>query len=283
MSLDADAVKAIAQAFKDLVTPTAAQGGAATVSAVGPPLKLPQFWTAKPELWFKFKQVESQFSTRKITGDKTKFDYVVQSLDNSTAAEVESIIIDPPTEDSYEVLKTALNKAFGKSQARKDMELLTMGGLGDRTPTSLLRHMTSLNTDPQTLFRALFLSKLPLEVQTVLAASEETDISKLAEQADRMVENSRMRNASASALGVSAAKTQPPQPPQGQQQRHKGNNHKPASQPAAPGEPGGFCFYHAKYGNKARKCPKPTCPMHHTISSAQASDEVPENFQASRM
>ena len=53
-------------------------------------LKLPEFWTDDPEVWFV--RVEAQFRSRAITLDSTKFDYVVTALDNRTAAEVKAII-----------------------------------------------------------------------------------------------------------------------------------------------------------------------------------------------
>ena len=114
----------------------------------------------------------AQFQTRNpvITADLTKFNHVVAALDNVTAGEVETIILSPPTNDKYAALKAGLINAFWKTQASKDMELLSLSGLGDRKPSSLLRHMESLNADPKTLLRALFLAQLPMEVRRVLAA-----------------------------------------------------------------------------------------------------------------
>ena len=58
--------------------------------------------------------MESQFDTRGINRDKTKFDYVVAALDNATA------LLNPPDNERYEKLKSSLLSAFGKTQAQRD-------------------------------------------------------------------------------------------------------------------------------------------------------------------
>ena len=149
-------------------------------------VKLPDFWTDSPEVWFA--RVEAQFGNKAITQDETKYNYVVSALDNATAKEVQSVLTRPPEDEKYVALKEALVKAFGKTQAQKDAELLGLCGLGDMKPTALLRKMDSLNSDPATIYRALFLSQLPTEVRSVLASHEITDLQELAQTADRIVE-----------------------------------------------------------------------------------------------
>jgi hypothetical protein len=155
----------------------------ASVNAVA--LKLPPFWTTQPEIWFA--QCEAQFLLRNVTVDDTKFAYIISSLDSTSAAEVSDIILHPPRFDKYDLLKNALIKAFGRTQEEKDAALLQIAGLGDRKPSALLRHMKSLNSDPATLFRALFLSQLPVEVRRVLAVNTTATIEILADEADHIM------------------------------------------------------------------------------------------------
>ncbi|GFO30143.1 transposon ty3-g Gag-Pol polyprotein [Plakobranchus ocellatus] len=154
------------------------------ISAVS--LKLPEFWTTSPEVWFA--RVEAQFGTQNISTDQTKYDYVVSALDVKTAEEVQDVLVNPPDANKYSVLKRALLKAFGKSQAQRDNKLLNLNGLGDRKPTALLRKINALNDDPQSLKRALFLSNLPADIRSILAGQDFSDIQKLAEAADRIWE-----------------------------------------------------------------------------------------------
>lgn len=203
-------------------------------------LKLPTFWTSRPEIWFT--QVEAQFATRQITSDETKFNYVVAALDNTTAAEVESLLLHPPSTDRYQALKSALIGAFGKTQDQRDAELLTLSGLGDRKPTGLLRYMRSLNADPQTLMRALFLHQLPSEVRRVLASSNTRDLDELAIAADRIMEASS-QNYTETPSCVSAAR-----------------------QDTSPQN----CYYHNRFGEAARKCRRNGCPLAHLVPRARS-------------
>ena len=61
-----------------------------------------------------------------------------------------------------------------------------MNGLGDRKPSELLQHIRSQNSDPKTVFRALFLNQLPAEVKRVLAHSPELELEA---SADRVMES----------------------------------------------------------------------------------------------
>ena len=252
MPLGADDIQALATALQGL------HPGAATVNAAA--VKLPPFWSGNPEVWFK--QVESVFSTRKITVQQTKFDYVVQALDNSTAEKVQSVILSPP-EDPYDTLRAALIEIFGKSQAQKDQEVLNINGLGDKKPSELLQHIQNLNADPKTLVKALFLAQLPPEVRQILALSDKTDIKELAKEADRVMEVSRLSGTSQvnSTGGFRKSGGRNPDYPKGTQHPvPKSDQQWPLLS--------SLCKYHSKFGDRARSC-LPPCKLHNVSGTGK--------------
>ena len=249
--MDSKDIAAIAEALKGLL-PSQSPAGPATVSAVA--IKLPSFWNTRPEVWFR--QVEAQFATRNppITSDETRFNYVVAALDSATAGEVEKLIMFPPSTGKYDALKGGLVDAFGKSQAVKDNELLSLAGLGDRKPSSMLRYIESLNADPQTLLRAVFMAQMPTEVRRILAGSSTTDLHALAKEADAIMEANSSFSASVSAVKPAATTSGP--------------------SPRAPY----VCQYHYRFKEKAHKCNRNGCTLSHLVPHPKPSG----NDQAGR-
>ena len=138
--------------------------------------------------------------------DKTKFAHVLTMLDSTTAEYAMDIIQAPPNGDAYGALKSRLTGAYAVSDDEKAERLLTMDGLGDKTPSQCLSNMLLQVPDgqePGFLFRRLFLRQLPSEVRTQLAQSSKTgtkaeDLRGLALEADKYFASARARIASVS-------------------------------------------------------------------------------------
>ena len=153
-------------------TPPTTSGGSRgptpDMSAVSVALKLLPFWPADPELWFA--QVEAQFACRRITSQRSKFDYIVSSLAPEFAGEVRDLLVTPPADEPYTTLKTQLTKRTTASEQKKLQLLFTSEELRDRKPAQLLRCMQQLLGNRSgmidgSFLRELFLQRLPPNVR----------------------------------------------------------------------------------------------------------------------
>ena len=170
------------------VPPLPAINTSSEVSAFS--IKIPPFWPGDPELWFA--QVEAQFRTRGIVSELTKFSHVVSSLDRQYASEVRDILLTPPASQPFTALREALIRRTSDSESSKLQQLLSTARLGDQKPSQLLRRMQRLvqgKTLDDTVFRQLFLQRLPNNIVMVLeATATHMPLEKQAEVADTLME-----------------------------------------------------------------------------------------------
>lgn len=243
-------------------------------------VKPPPFWKPNPTLWFA--QLEAQFDISGITLDSTKFNHAISAIESDVLNSVSDIILQPPASDKYDALKKRLIDLHSQSAESKIRTLLQGEELGDRRPSQLLARMRSLagNTVGEPLLKSLWISRLPANIQSILAALSE-DLSKLAEIADKIADV-------ATPIINSASVTEHAQPrpiPILEQQITEltkqvkelstivRRERMPVSSPPRfrtrstsrsrnYKEPSNnLCFYHTNFGTKARKC-QPPCSFH---------------------
>ena len=255
-----------------------------TIAAIS--IKLPPFWPADPVVWFA--QVEAQFATRRVTSQKTQFDYVVSSLGPEFATEVRDLLLRPPEDTPYDILKAELIKRTAASEQRKLQQLISGEELGDRKPTQLLRRMQQLlgdhldvALDEHAFIKELFLQRLPANVRMVLATADATtDLQKLADMADKIMEVSTPSSVSAVSAPINddvqrlreeverlatliASLTQHPSQPHLRNCNYNGRySRSPSPHPLQQPIQHSLCWYHKRFDNKARKCQAP-CAMGH--------------------
>lgn len=251
----------------------------ATPSIAAVSVKLPPFWPQDPEVWFA--QVEAQFATRGVANQKTKFDYVVSSLNPEFAMEVRDLLLKPPADNPYDKLKAQLIKRTAASEQRKLQQLISGEELGDRKPTQLLRRMQQLLGDKlgggsDDFLRELFLQRLPGNVRMVLASADpSTDIEKLADMADKIIEVStppvvaalsptshtdssefqQLRDQVSRLADLVTSLSRETRPRRRSFSRPRPRSNTPP--PPMPPEHESLCWYHAKFGDKALKCKDP--------------------------
>ena len=289
-----------------------AQDSASTASSssVAPPvlphpvasvsLKLPPYWPNDPAVWFA--QVEAQFLTRNLTSQATKYAYVVASLQPEIAQEVRDLLLNPPTTQPYDQLKSALIQRTSASEQKRLHQLLISEELGDRKPSQLLRCMHQLlgdNSLEDRILRQLFLQRLPTNVQLILASTSDTvSTDDLALLADKILAVAPPQPFIAAVHSDSPTTTTQIQDLRGQidtlttqlhtvinqlqaQPRSRSRGRSPTPSRSFPRRnssatrpTGSSCWYHWRFGAAARKC-DPPCSF-----TATSSNQQQENYQA---
>ena len=248
----------------------AARSAGAVAAAVH--LKLPPFWPTDPDVWFA--QEEAQFSTCGITSQKIKYDYFVASLSPEFATEVRDLILRIP-DNPYDTLKRQLIQQTCLPEQRHLHRLVHSLELGDHKPTQLLRELLgeSSTAAEGPLLCELLLQRLPVNVHLVLAPSMAgKNLEEIAELADSIiditpphvstinpptpeVESLRTEIKDQKEL-VSTLTAQPcsPRPhspsPRRQQLRFR------SPPPPLPSSTA-LCWYHRRFGDRARNCTPP--------------------------
>jgi len=270
MSLTKEDISALAQQLRSLQAPAPnAPDVAGAVNAVA--VKLPAFWSTRPEVWFAL--IESQFTTKNITADNTKYHHAVAALDKTVAEEISAFICDPPQSNKYGKLKELLIKVYGLSQADKDARLLAISGLGDRKPSALLRYMDSLTTAEDrktTVYRALFISHLPENVRVVLARDPPQELEALAAAADDILAAHSTSTPNFNQVTTTVDNVN-------QRKTHRSHQNAPLDKASR-------CFYHKKFGKKAYRCSNSAatpCDMAHLLQQAEQRSKRTANVNES--
>lgn len=246
---------------------------------VGVTLKLPQYWSKDPILWFA--QVEAQFSIANIKSEETKFHHVISCLPPEAATEVRDLILKPPS-NPYSKLKEALVVRTSESAAQRIKKALDATEFGDTRPTQILRLLEQQleGLEPNSvLLMQVFLQKLPVTVRSIVAAnSDKIPLTELAELADRVYDNLPPT------VGINKV-SRPESPSTGIDERMSrlelmmekllsNNNgeertfHRKHSRSKSRGRfnpNGSLCFYHWRYRELARKC-NPPCKWQESAS-----------------
>ncbi|BES92059.1 Hypothetical protein NTJ_04867 [Nesidiocoris tenuis] len=234
-------------------------------------MKIPPFWSSKPALWFA--SLEAQFNLGGITRDITKYWHVVSKLDCEQAAIVEDVITNPPIGNAYDKIKTELVNRLSASQEMKLKQLLESEEIGDRNPSRFLRHLQSLagQNVPIALLRTLWIGRLPVNIQTILATQPDTasleDLGKLADKINEIVPTQPVTAATSSNNQYNdiqqqiAALTEKVEvltfPNKCKcQKRQRFRSRSPVKQNQYQKDED-LCYYHRTYGAKAHKCVPP--------------------------
>ncbi|KAL0869400.1 hypothetical protein ABMA27_007640 [Loxostege sticticalis] len=233
--------------------------------------RIPDFWTDQPALWFI--QFEAVVLPQKASDDSC-YQLLIAKLSKQVIQEVADLLASPPATGKYLALKKRLTDAYEESETRRIQKLISEMQLGEQKPSQLLRRMQNLagkRMSEETLL-VLWQNHLPQAVRTVLAATALEDVEKLASVADKVMETTKpIEIASVSQQPDSLAEvianlTIEVAELRKSRQFTRGNNR--SSQPSrtrstsrrgkpSTGKDKNLCYYHHRFGKKAKKCREP--------------------------
>lgn len=163
-------------------------------------VKVPPFWKTNPKLWFS--QMESQFFNAGISQDATKYHTLVGSVESDVLNAVSHIIENPPKQNMYDTLKSALLAEFQDSEEKRLQKLLENVHMGDKRPSAMLREMRQLSSGKMSedMLKSLWFQRLPSTIKAVLSVSSDS-LDKLAVMADKI--NEQLDTSSLCQVGTS--------------------------------------------------------------------------------
>lgn len=247
-------------------------------------VRTPTFNPDDPILWFA--QLEGQFALSSMTTDTTKFYFVLSQLEPQHTAEVRDLVVTPPATGKYEKLKAELIKRLSASQERKIKQLIMHEELGDRKPSQFLRHLQHLAgpTVPAEFIRTIWSSRLPTNLQTIVASQSTMSLEDVAELADRINDIVPVTGQVASTSTRPPVTTDPQNTAmdtltktiaelsrrletmsmelhsrrrsQSRRSRHS-SPHRSRSRSSSRPPDHPLCWYHYRFGDRARKCTQP--------------------------
>lgn len=219
-------------------------------------VQLPPFWSYEPELWFL--QVEAQFKIFQIKSSHAKANHIVAALSQETLKAVSDLL---PTND-YETLKTSILQRCSLSNSEKIRKLLTNQGHDEKRPSQLLRDLKTLagNNVADEILKEIWMQRLPSHIQTVLQVSSE-NLDKLGILADNIasiVQPEILATSSRDEIEVLRNEVQILKNELKQlnmQQKPRLNS--PRNKPSSTSPTSNCCWYHQKFGHRARRCQPP--------------------------
>lgn len=287
---------------------------AETLSQSNIKINIPPFNKFQPQRWFDL--LDLQFANLKITSEAIKFNTLLAKLTDE-AAEY-AMDEGPGTDNSsvsltpYSNTKCRLLSAFSQNpnscwDAIENLEL------GNTKPTVFLHQLLNKNRIagmPNSRMRTIFIRAMPTDVRNILLSRQDLSLADLAKLADHMLLSMCHNNSFhplVNALTSSKVNSPKPKPTSTTDERlieavtsltnsvkqfgnrltqlesHNFNQHiqthsrsmptvSSASQPQ-------ICWYHQRFGLRARKCTLPNCTMAHNSMTPSSVPSSASNSQ----
>ena len=200
-----------------------------------------------------------QSAIRNITAEITKYHHLLAAFQNDVAITLTDFFEHVPDENPYTALKLRFLKKYTHTDLEKAEMIRSMAGIGDRKPSDLMDSMLALFPTEHTmspLFLNEFLRRMPANVRGYLHTYE--DPRALAQQSDLVLSSHHSQtihqiskddiNLSTEELACNTVNHSSKKKEYSERSRYENCNSSSTSR---------WCFYHQKYGKKARNCTDP--------------------------
>ena len=215
---------------------------------------VPKFWESEPAAWFQI--FRGHYQPRGLT-QVALFNALLPLVPTSAVALCRPYVgSDAP--DVFDRVERLLLQRFEMGRMERGKALVECSSLGDRTPEEMLQHMRSLQPGEEegTIFRYLFISLLPDVVREVVATMESLD--DMAKSATSILQSNAAARISALSVQDEPQVSAVRRPSGGRSPRRPRGTASPSRS--------ALCRTHARYGQDAFRCDKPSsCPMHSVI------------------
>lgn len=195
--------------------------------------------------------MENWFAGTNVRDDEHKFAAILLALPISTATIFKSRLDDPPLLRKYEFAKNLIVRHFSRNEFDRIKTLIDAVELGDAKPSELYANMSQIAGEvvsPPTL-KGLWIMRLPEQWRSSLALTSNDPLDFL-RAADLMYEVSPR-----SSVMSATYNARPTQCNAVAQESVARRENRASSQQQPENE--GLCFFHARFGVKARKCRAP--------------------------
>ncbi|CAH8630280.1 unnamed protein product [Schistosoma haematobium] len=141
-----------------------------------------------PEVWFA--ALESQFETRRITSQRHKYAYGLESLPGDHIVAACEVVLNSNVPNAYDRLKEAILRHFLPLREERLRTLLARHPLGDAKPSHHLTRLQSLagpTAADSEIVKELWLESLPAHIQpAVTALLQDAPLNQVALIADKI-------------------------------------------------------------------------------------------------
>lgn len=252
-------------------------------------LNIPPFSKYNAERWFKL--FELQLKNFNVTDDRFKFNLLLAKLSDESAEFAMDIAETGNNVTPYLNTKMHLLNTFKQNSDVTWSEIENMT-IGDKRPTIFLHDIFAKNSIakmPLTRIRSTFIKAMPFHIRNVLRSKSELNINDLARLADELIiyeaEDNRHSNNPVYSLNSSVNSKSVNQSnldktlntfaqtlsklesrlDQLQTTSHNSNKH--TNDKINDNTSNTLCWYHEKFGKKAKKCSSNLCPMNSDIDT----------------